>query len=102
MASSAFMKLRPSAERGRGDHGWLKTYFTFSFAEYYDPKVRDNPFPYDFADNSAATRVCKSPFSSLQYNGFGALRVVNEDYVAGGHGFPMHPHANYEIFCEYP
>jgi redox-sensitive bicupin YhaK (pirin superfamily) len=59
----------PATERGTSDHGWLKANFSFSFASYYHPdKIH-----------------------------FGALRVLNDDIVAGGMGFGMHPHDNMEI-----
>lgn len=59
-----------SAEsRGGGEHGWLKTRYSYSFANYYDP-----------------SRM-----------GFGALRVVNDDWIAPGKGFPTHSHQNMEI-----
>jgi quercetin 2,3-dioxygenase len=61
--------LRPSAERGGADHGWLKTRHSFSFNTYYDPK----------------------------HVHFRSLRVINEDWVQPGMGFGTHPHDNMEI-----
>ena len=87
------MKFVPrySQDRGHADHGWLKTFHTFSFASYVTILFPSRRFFY-YKTNFF------SSYYDEQHEKFGTLRVINEDRVEPRTGFGTHPHREFEIF----
>lgn len=87
------IRARPSQERGKANHGWLKTFHTFSFASYHDRRERRSPGPGPDLTSDVLACVLVPGYES-----FGPLRVINEDRVEANEGFGTHPHQEFEIF----
>jgi hypothetical protein len=116
---------RPTEERGTANHGWLKTFHTFSFANYQSRRASPPPLSLSPSLTLTSTRHLSTSadstgFSSTfhlptyspsflpsfslalppisEFNNFAALRVINEDRVEPNEGFGTHGHAEFEIF----